>query len=196
LLGWRRISNATNERTVVTAAFPVTAVSESLPIVFSGILDAGTRRWLEAETASFVHDFIGRMKMGGSNLNLFLIKQLPIHRPEDLLREDPAGAFETALGWIQSRVERLTLEAGVSSSSEVERFNVRCQLDAYFFLLYGISRADVEYVMESFPIVRRKDEEQYGEYLTKHRILEEYDRLADSFGPENNVRVSLGSTEG
>jgi hypothetical protein len=31
--------------------------------------------------------------------------------------------------------------------------------------------------METFPILKRKDEKQYGEYRTKHVILEVYDQL-------------------
>jgi hypothetical protein len=43
--------------------------------------------------------------------------------------------------------------------------------------LYGIERDDVDYIMETFPIVRRKDEKEYGEYRTKRVILEVYDEM-------------------
>jgi len=61
---------------------------------------------------------------------------------------------------------------------EERRFQLRCELDAAFFHLYGIGREDVEYIMETFPIVRRKDEARWGEYRTKRVLLEEYDRMA------------------
>ena len=32
--------------------------------------------------------------------------------------------------------------------------------------------------METFPIVKRKDEQQFGEYRTKRLILERYDGMA------------------
>ena len=54
------------------------------------------------------------------------------------------------------------------------RFLLRCELDAAFFHLYGIERDDVDYIMETFPIVKRKDEAKYGEYRTKRVILEMY----------------------
>ncbi len=38
-------------------------------------------------------------------------------------------------------------------------------------------RHAVEYIMETFPIVKRKDEKEYGEYSTKLRILEIYDAM-------------------
>jgi hypothetical protein len=45
------------------------------------------------------------------------------------------------------------------------------------FLLYGLDRDDVDYVMDTFPIVRRNDEKAHGEFRTKRLILERYDAL-------------------
>jgi hypothetical protein len=58
---------------------------------------------------------------------------------------------------------------------------LRAELDAAYFHLYGIDREDVDYIMETFPIVRRKDEASFGEYRTKGLILEIYDRMAEAF---------------
>ncbi len=57
---------------------------------------------------------------------------------------------------------------------------LRAELDAAFLQLYGIDRSDAEYVLETFPIVKRKDEAKYGEYRTKRLILEVYDRMAEA----------------
>ena len=43
--------------------------------------------------------------------------------------------------------------------------------------LYEIARADVGYIMGMLPIVRRHNEEHYGEYRTKRVILEVYDEI-------------------
>ncbi|GJL59764.1 MAG: hypothetical protein NPIRA03_26210 [Nitrospirales bacterium] len=90
---------------------------------------------------------------------------------------------------------------------EQRRLLLRCELDAAFFHLYLPAvgngtwrlaegeRADdlarlkanfptprdaVAYIMDTFPIVRRRDEEKFGEYRTKRVILEIYDAIADS----------------
>jgi hypothetical protein len=64
-------------------------------------------------------------------------------------------------------------------SHDERRFEIRCELDAVFFHLYGIDNEDdVDYIMETFPIVKRKDEKQYGTYRTKNRILEIYRDMA------------------
>jgi hypothetical protein len=41
-------------------------------------------------------------------------------------------------------------------------------------------RHAVAYIMDTFPIVRRRDEEKFGEYRTKHVILRIYDAMAES----------------
>jgi hypothetical protein len=52
-------------------------------------------------------------------------------------------------------------------------------------------RDAVAYIMDTFPIVRRKDEEKHGEYRTKRVILEIYDAMQDSIrtGPPYQTRL-------
>ena len=63
---------------------------------------------------------------------------------------------------------------------EERRFVMRAELDAAFFHLYGIDRDDVDYIMETFPIVKRKDIQQYGTFRTKDLILQIYDAMAEA----------------
>jgi hypothetical protein len=60
---------------------------------------------------------------------------------------------------------------------EERRFKIRCELDALYFHLYGINRDDADYILETFPSVKRKDIARYGEYRTKNLILEIYDAM-------------------
>jgi len=39
-------------------------------------------------------------------------------------------------------------------------------------------RDDAAYILDTFPIVRRKDEQQHGEYRTRRVILEMYDEMS------------------
>ena len=57
---------------------------------------------------------------------------------------------------------------------------MRAELDAAFFRLYGIDRDDVDYIMETFPIVKRKDIQQHGTFRTKDLILQIYDAMAEA----------------
>lgn len=58
-----------------------------------------------------------------------------------------------------------------------ERFKLACELDAIYFKLYNISRVEIDYIMESFPIVKRRDLERHGNYRTKETILKYYDEI-------------------
>jgi hypothetical protein len=40
-----------------------------------------------------------------------------------------------------------------------------------------LSREELAYILETFPIVKRKDEAQYGEYRTKRLVLEAYEEI-------------------
>ena len=62
---------------------------------------------------------------------------------------------------------------------EARRFQLRCELDAAFLHLYGLSRADAAYILDTFPIVRRKDEATHGTYRTRDTILALYDQFAE-----------------
>jgi hypothetical protein len=59
---------------------------------------------------------------------------------------------------------------------------LRAGLDGLYVHLYGLTREELAYILDTFPIVRRKDEERYGEYRTKRMVLEHYDVLRDRFG--------------
>lgn len=81
---------------------------------------------------------------------------------------------------------------------EERRFLLRCELDAAFFHLYlgpqsewqqqpealtrvfPTPRHAVSYIMDTFPIVKRKDEAKHGHYRTKETILQTYDALGEA----------------
>lgn len=74
-------------------------------------------------------------------------------------------------------------EGGSSPPCNSERLCSECPRRGFFgdkhILHVVISRPDVDYIMETFPIVKRKDEAKHGEYLTKRVILEMYDQMAN-----------------
>lgn len=133
--------------------------------------------------SSFIFDFNARFKVGSVHLNFFISEQLPVLPPADLSCH---SAF------ITPRVLELTYSAydmaefardlgdiqGPFCWNDERRLVIRAELDALFFHLYGITRDDVDYILETFPIVKRKDEAKYGAYRTKDLILSIYDRMA------------------
>ena len=54
---------------------------------------------------------------------------------------------------------------------EEERRHLRARLDACYFHLYGIDRNDAAYILSTFPIVQRQDEDAFNTYRTRDLIL-------------------------
>ena len=52
-------------------------------------------------------------------------------------------------------------------------------------------RDAVAYILDTFPIVRRKDEQRHGEYRTKRTILDIYDAMQASFATDEPYRTQL-----
>ena len=61
---------------------------------------------------------------------------------------------------------------------EEERRHLRARLDACYFHLYGLGREDADYVLGTFPIVRREDEARFGSYRTRDLVLAYMNALA------------------
>jgi hypothetical protein len=59
-----------------------------------------------------------------------------------------------------------------------DRLQLRAEIDAYVAHLYGLSRDDFEYVLGTFPVLERKETKAFGEFVSKRKCLEEYDRIA------------------
>jgi hypothetical protein len=78
----------------------------------------------------------------------------------------------------------LTIDADGSGNLEISKWNAerrkqtRAELDALYFHLYGLDREDVEYILDTFPIVRQKDEKEYGSYRTKELVLSCFDAMS------------------
>jgi hypothetical protein len=58
-----------------------------------------------------------------------------------------------------------------------DRAQLRAEIDAYVAHLYGLSREDFAYILDTFPVLRKKEEKAFGEFMSKRKCLEEYDRI-------------------
>ena len=74
------------------------------------------------------------------------------------------------------------IESGITTGDaghRIGRRHLRARLDALYFHLYGLDRADAAYVVNTFPIVRREDEAHFdGRYRTRDLILAYMNALA------------------
>ena len=58
-----------------------------------------------------------------------------------------------------------------------DRAQLRAEIDAYVAHLYGLSRDDFAYILDTFPVLKKKEKKAFGEFMSRRKCLEEYDRL-------------------
>jgi hypothetical protein len=163
LLGFRDITNTTNERTAIFGLIPRVAVGHVMPLVYFSELRR-TMLCLLANFNAFTLDYCARQKVGGTHLTYGYLKQLPVIPPHTytpaLLAFIAPRVLELAYtAWdMQPFARDLGYDGPPFVWDEARRFLIRCELDALYFHLYQIPRDDVDYILETFPIVKRKDE--------------------------------------
>lgn len=181
LIGFRNVCRATDERSMLIGAMPRTAVGHSSPLLFAG----RNLELLAAAMTSVAFDYVCRQKLGGINLTYFIVEQLPVPAPRHFETTDSWSGAPTTAGWIGDRFLELTYtawdiapfasdlgDAGPPFRWDMgRRAQLRAELDAGFFHLYGLDREDTEYVLGTFPIANRKDPE------LAERILAAYDAM-------------------
>lgn len=216
LMGWRRTSRSTDDRTAICCIGPGSAVGDSYFLMYPNA-DPTKIAMLVASLDSFICDYTVRQALGGANASFFIMEQVAVLPP------DAYG--ESDLNFIVPRVVELLYTAWDLQPfahdcgwdgppfrwDEERRFLLRAELDAAFFHLYLPSTPDgrwkpargeagapvnetadqlaaltkhfptprdaVDYVLETFPIVKRKDVRRYGGYRTKRVILDVYDAM-------------------
>ncbi|MHB8050884.1 MAG: Eco57I restriction-modification methylase domain-containing protein [Coriobacteriia bacterium] len=189
-LGFRDITLVSNKRTLIASALPFVAVGHKLPLFFPTL--SSDSDLLLANMDSFVVDYIARQCMGGTSMTYFILKQLAILPPSSYQEPRHWTEGQTLELWMRSRALELVYTSNDMASfahdlgydgppftwDEDRRFGLRSELDAAFFCLYGVDRADVEYIMDTFRVISADDEKRFGEYRTKRRILELFDEYS------------------
>lgn len=194
LMGWRDITNATNERTVIVAPFPRSAVGNKFPLIFPD-QPVATVAGLIANMSAFAFDFAARQKIGGTTLNFFLLYQLPILPPN--FYTDPRLAFITPkvleLTYTSHSLAPFARDLGHDGPpfawDEDRRALLRADLDAFYARAYGLTRDELRYILdpadvkgpdypsETFRVLKEKEIRHHGEYRTRRLVLAAWDRM-------------------
>ncbi|MDA9337301.1 N-6 DNA methylase [Planktomarina temperata] len=194
LMGWRDITNATNERTVISSTFPTCGTGDTLLLMYPTI-PIERSMFLPALFSSFTLDYICRQKIGGTHLKYNVFKQNAVLTPSQFAAED--------VEWAKSRILELTYtshamrpwaeDLGYTGApfafAPDRRAQLRAELDAFFAKKYGLTRDEFRYVLdphdvkgidypsETFRGLKNKEINQFGEYRTQRLVLEAFDRM-------------------
>ena len=191
LLGWRDVTGAGVFRTVIACITPRVALNHTIPLMMPS-RDPRLVAALYANLSSIPFDYCARQKVGGLHLTYFTMRQLPALQPSEYSVSAPWEPSVRICDWLLPRILELTYTAwnlkafakdcgddgGPFVWDPERRFQLRCEIDAAFFHLYGISREDASWILDTFAVLRRSEERQHGEYRTKRGVLETYDALA------------------
>src|SRR5690606_3550381 len=138
---------------------------------------------LYSNLTSIVLDYTARQKIGGINVAFFFIRQLPVvaiekysNKVKKRIKEIVLRLTYTAYD-LKPFAEDLGYHGGPFVWNEKERFQLQCELDAIYAHLYGLEKEEMDYILGTFPIVKRKDIDKYGSYRTKETILRLYDEF-------------------
>ena len=197
LMGFKDITSPTNQRTMIAAAIPYCGATNHFVLTQSKAA-VTLQMCLLGNFNSFAFDYITRQKIGGITLNFFIIEQLPTLPPDAYADKCPWSKKQTLEQWISERVLKLTCTANdmiplakacnfnpkgdkagggipyVWKWKEQERAELRAQLDAAYFHLYGLAREDVLYILSTFQAAGSPDDP----HSTTSLILTHFDQLA------------------
>lgn len=194
VIGYRRISSVTNERTMVSSILHKAGYNENHGIIFPDF-PASLGCVLVSCFNSLVVDFVVRNKMGTGALSFVYVKQFPI--------KPPSFFNESRLAFIAPRVLELTYTSHSLAPfardlghdgppfvwDEDRRALLRADLDAFYARAYGLTRDELRYILdpadvkgpdypsETFRVLKEKEIRTHGEYRTRRLVLAAWDRM-------------------
>ena len=75
-----------------------------------------------------------------------------------------------------------------------DRAQLRAEIDAYVAHLYGLSKEDFAYILDTFTVLKKKEEKVFGEFMSKRKCLEEYDRIKLILEESKRTRNNKGNS--
>lgn len=187
-IAFRDIARATDARTMIAAIIPSSAAGNTAPLIRSDT-PYKEQAVLLANLNSLIFDYVARQKAQSTHLNWYIVEQLPVVPPAaydrrfgnrtaaDIVR---AGVLELSytahdLAPFARDLGHVDADGAVLPPfawNEERRLRLRAQLDALYFILYGVTdRDDVRYIFSTFPIVEREETARWGRYRSRDLTL-------------------------
>lgn len=194
LVGWRDITGATKQRTLIPCILPSAACNHK----FQLMMPASTPpliSCLYANLCSLTADFIARQKVGGTSFSYFTMCQIPILPPSFYIKSRLTLVTEKILEltYTSHSLAHFARDLGYLGSpfswNEERRANLQADLDAFYARAYGLSRDELRYILdpvdlrgpnypsETFRVLKETETRNYGEYRTRRLVLDAWDRM-------------------
>ena len=207
LLAYRRLTGATNERTLICCTMPQNiGMSDSLTYIHLSNIEGLI---IQAFLSSFTMDYISRTKLNGNAMSGYFVKQFPIKKFDEISdtikweiskRVIQLQYFNHDLDdWAESLWKELTpiQQAEIPNVGRKEPFIynydrraiLQAELDAIVAHLYGLTTDELRYILdpedicgtgcinETFRVLKDREIREFGEYRTKRLVLEAWHRF-------------------
>lgn len=196
LMGWRDICRATDERTTIVGLMPRVAVGHTMPLLIAPDRQPAEMACLLANLNSLILDYVARQKVGGTHLTYGFLKQLPLLRPDAFLPEHQEFIVPRVLELTYTANDLTPWARDLGYDGAPFRWDpdrralLRAELDAWFARAYVLTRDELRYVLdpadvmgvdwpsETFRVLNKNEERQFGEYRTRRLVLQVWDALA------------------
>ena len=194
LFGWRDVTTAIAERTMVPCVIPKCGTGHTFLLAFTKH-PTELFACIYANWASLVFDYATRQKISYVHLQNNIVKQLPTI--------EPGFYVEACIAFVVPKVLELTYtshslapfardlgyEGPPFAWDEGRRGHLRADLDAFYASAYGLTRDELRYILdpadvkgpgypsETFRVLKQKEIRRYGEYRTARLVLQAWDRM-------------------
>lgn len=209
LLAFKDVTSPTNERTVVSSIIPKVGVGHTAPLMFVNNPTFGRATdsaIMVAILNSLVLDYVARNKVNGLHLTYFYLRQFPIPSAASIKKASVLAIVERVLalcctsqsleGFANELRSELKADWQTSRTTfqqrewdTTTRSVYRAELDAIVAHLYGLTRDDLQFILdpaeiygpsfpsETFRVLKAGELRAFGEFRTQRLVLEAWDRL-------------------
>ena len=142
-------------------------------------------------------------------MSFFVVEQLPVLKPEALMAEvrwlggavcDWLAARVVELSYTSVELESFARDVGIQCPpfrwEPERRVLLQAEIDAAVLHCYQLTRGQAEWLLDSFTVLRKYEESDYGDYRTKRVILEIYDAMQDAIRMGQPYRTRLDPPPG
>ncbi len=147
-------------------------------------------------------DWAARFSVGGVHMSVFILKQMPVLPPDEYLKNSACGRpyvelivpRTLQLSYASEELTGFARDIGYEGPpfpwNEQRRHCLQSELDAIFAHMYGLSRPDLEWILDatppgsSFPSLKQYELKNFGEYRTKRLVLRAFDTLEQGVAPD------------
>lgn len=152
LVAYRRITNATNERSTIAAICPCVGFGDPSPILRSDLTAAECLIEISILN-SIVFDYGARNKIGGTHIDAFHLYQMAALAPNQVPNGEAKRVVQLALELVYTseHLRPLAEACGYAGPpfpyDEDRRALLRGELDAIVARLYGLNRKQLRYIL-------------------------------------------------